>query len=92
MIQPDVARGKIPGVKRRLFNLLAAVSSVLCAATVVLWVRSSWVCDFVEHSEVKSDHVYERSFLSSDQGSLWLRRDVLTYDQISVSGAYREQR
>jgi len=27
-------------VKRRFFNLLAAVSLVLCAATVVLWVQS----------------------------------------------------
>jgi hypothetical protein len=29
-------------VKRRLFNLAAAVSLVLCVATVVLWVKSYW--------------------------------------------------
>jgi hypothetical protein len=32
-------------MKRRLFNLLAAVSLVLCVATAVLWVRSHLVCD-----------------------------------------------
>jgi hypothetical protein len=32
-------------VKRRLFNLLALVSLVLCAATVVLWVRTYWWTD-----------------------------------------------
>src|SRR3954454_11464667 len=33
-------RGTIRGVKRRLFNLLAAVSLVLCVATMGLWTRS----------------------------------------------------
>ena len=34
-------------MKRRLFNVLAAVSLVLCVATVVLWVRSEWKQDHV---------------------------------------------
>jgi hypothetical protein len=29
-------------VKRRLFNLAAAVSLVLCAATAALWARGQW--------------------------------------------------
>jgi hypothetical protein len=33
------------GVRRHLFNLLSAVSLVLCVATVVLWVRSYWLYD-----------------------------------------------
>jgi hypothetical protein len=34
-------------VRRRLFNLAAGVSLVLCVATVVLWVRSYWREDTV---------------------------------------------
>ena len=34
-------------MKRRLLNLLTALSLVLCVATVVLWVRSYWVSDAV---------------------------------------------
>jgi hypothetical protein len=36
-------------VRRRLFNLAAAVSLVLCVATAVLWVRSYWVFDALTH-------------------------------------------
>src|SRR4051794_30898317 len=32
----------MPSVKRRLFNLLAAVSLVLCVMTAALWARSYW--------------------------------------------------
>jgi hypothetical protein len=32
-------------VKRRLFNLLSAMSLVLCIATVGLWARSHWKFD-----------------------------------------------
>src|SRR5262249_45638429 len=34
-------------VKRRIFNLLAAVSLVLCGATVAIWVRSHWRGDSI---------------------------------------------
>src|SRR5438552_388460 len=46
----DRPRGKMPGVKRRIFNLLAVVSLVLCAATVVFWVRSYYRWDGVDWS------------------------------------------
>src|SRR5690349_18065632 len=32
-------------MRRRLFNLAAAVSMVLCVATAALWVRSYWIED-----------------------------------------------
>ena len=32
-------------MKRRIFNLLFALSVLLCVATVALWVRSYWVAD-----------------------------------------------
>jgi hypothetical protein len=35
-------------MKRRLLNLLTAVSLLLCVAMCVLWVRSYWVWDHVE--------------------------------------------
>ena len=34
-------------MKRRLFNILAALSLVLCVATAGLWVRSYWYADSV---------------------------------------------
>ena len=37
-------------LRRRLFNLVAAVSLVLCVATVALWVRSYWRSDLVKRS------------------------------------------
>src|SRR5690242_6266147 len=37
-------------MKRRIFNLLAALSLLLCAATVVVWVRSYWINDVVTRS------------------------------------------
>jgi hypothetical protein len=35
-------------MKRRLLNLLTALSLLLCAAVVVLWVRSFWAWEFGE--------------------------------------------
>jgi hypothetical protein len=35
--------GRMSAVKCRLFNLLAAISLLLCASTIVMWVRSYWV-------------------------------------------------
>ena len=40
------SRDDVP-MKRRLLNLLTAVSLLLCAATVALWVRSAEVSDMV---------------------------------------------
>ena len=37
-------------MRRRLFNLLAMVSLVLCVATVALWVRSYWRSDLIKGS------------------------------------------
>jgi hypothetical protein len=37
-------------MKRRLFNILSALSLVVCIATPVLWVRSLWVADTVHWS------------------------------------------
>jgi hypothetical protein len=42
-------------MKRRLLNLLTAVSLLLCVAACVLWVRSYWVADLVVRSGVAGD-------------------------------------
>ena len=39
-------------MKRRVFNLAAALSLMLCLATVALWVRSYWVRDDVMYRSV----------------------------------------
>jgi predicted RNA-binding Zn-ribbon protein involved in translation (DUF1610 family) len=45
-------------VKRRLFNLLAAVSLVLCAASAALWVRSYFVLDALWYEPISCDFEY----------------------------------
>jgi hypothetical protein len=61
-------------VKRRLFNLLAVVSLVLCVATATLWVRSYWRLDFVTTGQWDSSNgnrLFSRLFaLSSSWGGL----------------------
>jgi hypothetical protein len=37
-------------MKRRLFSATAFMSLLLCAVTVVLWVRSYWISDLLESS------------------------------------------
>ena len=37
-------------MRRRLFNLAAAVSLLLCVATVALWVRSYWSANYVYYT------------------------------------------
>jgi hypothetical protein len=39
-------------MRRKLFNLAAAMSLVLCVATAVFWVRSYWGSDYVEFEKV----------------------------------------
>jgi hypothetical protein len=47
----------IPPVLRRLFTIASAASLVLCVATCVLWVRSYWVADDLDHvDKARADH------------------------------------
>jgi hypothetical protein len=48
IVLTDSRFGTIPSVKRRLFNVLAGVSLVMCVATVTLWVRSYYRSDRAE--------------------------------------------
>jgi hypothetical protein len=41
------------GMKRRLLNLLTALSLVLCAASVVVWLRGYWRADLLQLSRVE---------------------------------------
>src|SRR5690242_677073 len=56
------APGNMAGVKRPVFTTLAAISLLLCAATVVMWVRSYWADDLWVLSQ------QPRSYFESDQG------------------------
>ena len=44
-------------MKRRLLNLLTALSLVLCVAVLALWVRSHWVRDTVEWANTDDPYV-----------------------------------
>ena len=43
MTRADGSPTKVMKVRRRLLNLLTALSLLLCVAVCVLWVRSYWV-------------------------------------------------
>jgi len=62
-------------MKRRLFNLLAAVSLVLCLATLPLWVRSYWRSD-------------DLSYTRSTQEELVNFGPQSTYGELSVVANY----
>jgi hypothetical protein len=64
-------------VKRRLFNFAAALSMLLCVATVVLWVRSYRVHDAVAWAEAGA--LYHT--LDSGWGRIaWKRAEPCPYD------------
>jgi hypothetical protein len=42
---------RVRHVPRILLNALTALSLILCAATVALWVRSYWIADVIERRE-----------------------------------------
>jgi hypothetical protein len=73
-------------VKRRIFNLLAALSLLLLLAVVALWVRSGWVVD-----EVKRDANWSSSSkwqgtmvgLASWKGHIEV---ILDYNRIRANG------
>jgi hypothetical protein len=65
-------------VKRRLFNLVCAVSFFLCISTGVLWLRSYWWFDYLSgHSQPTRDGYQYGSVVVSDTGrieiELWTR-------------------
>src|SRR6476646_3280501 len=53
---------KCPGVKRRLFNLLSAVSLVLFAIAITMWTRSYYSRDDHFYLVRKTSAYYVRSF------------------------------
>jgi hypothetical protein len=59
----------MPGAMRRLLRILTRVATVLslvlCVATVVLWVRSRWVCDYITVLDVPT---FEAQVCSHPQG------------------------
>src|SRR5438876_7748538 len=67
----------MPRVRRRLFNLAATVSLVLCVATVALWMRSYWTSDFL----LWRSRGYASVSLSACRGSVDLMRAHSTPDR-----------
>jgi len=63
-------------VRRRLFNLAAAVSMVLCVGTLVLWVRSYWIGDQWD---------FQRDSTRSGQSTLFAARANSSRGGIEVS-------
>jgi hypothetical protein len=56
-------------MKRRLLNLLTALSLLLCVAACVLWVRSYWTVDLIVFSPTRDSYS-----VWSQRGEVCLRR------------------
>ena len=64
----------MPPVRRRLLNLLTALSLLLCAAVVALWVRSyRGGGGFNGYPYLPDRRAYWEQLVVSDGGKLWLR-------------------
>jgi hypothetical protein len=85
-------------VKRRLFNLLAAVSLVLCVATVALWVRSFCVGDQVNYytaglrsrysmGTIRQNFVFSRLDIAFSTSIRALPKEGWSYSCIASTGA-----
>jgi hypothetical protein len=64
---------------RRLFNLLTALSLLLCVAAVALWVRSYWVADQVRRGRMQSPTTIVWWQVYSDGGAFGAGRTMLTF-------------
>jgi hypothetical protein len=60
----------IPGMFRRLYTLLSALSLLLCVATCVMWVRSYAVGDLVEYSRDRDG--YRRQGFHIASNASWI--------------------
>ena len=72
-------------MKRRLFNLAAVVSLMLCVAMLVLWPRSYWQCDLLERWTVR-DGALTGGWITSDIGSVLVGRMSVPNSRIRESG------
>ena len=57
-------------MKRRLFNMAAVVSMVLCLGTVGLWARSYWVLDRIDCGKTVNDRDINRLAIAA-KGRVW---------------------
>lgn len=59
-------------MKRRWFNIVTVCTLLLCLAFVVLWVRSYWVTDIIEHTTPYTERSgYWGIAVQSDRGSVF---------------------
>jgi hypothetical protein len=68
-------------MKRHLLNLLTALSLLLCVAVCVLWVRSYFAQDIVEHSTVAT----------TPAGFRWWSYSIATWKGVVRAGAIRHE-
>jgi hypothetical protein len=67
-------------MRRNLLNIVAVVSALLCAASVVLWVRSHWRSDSIEYgSSLNADHAQTTRTVVSEHGSIQYARARMEY-------------
>jgi hypothetical protein len=82
-------------VKRRLFNMLAAASLLLCIGTTALWIRSTWTLDSVEWTRVGARHSHFATAKRLELGTAyrgglylaWASAPTIYSDGASVGGS-----
>ncbi len=80
---------KWTAMKRRLFNILSAMSLLLCVALMVLWVRSYWVCDAVDCRIVWGGKTLIR--VIPNYGRIWVYYDTSEDSPSRLSLQYRTE-
>src|SRR3954447_26954767 len=77
-------------VRRRLFNLAAMVSLVLCVVTVALWVRSYIAQDWVVYQATRPvDRLWRQFTLVPNSGQVYLSRPRFKFGGDGLAGHYR---
>jgi hypothetical protein len=81
-------------VKRRVFNVLAAVSLLLCVTTVLLWVRSYWVGEMfrigLSRDEPPGIHFWRLKIFTGRGGvQLWLGDGIVGNGNPTMLGDLR---
>ena len=68
-------------MKRRLFNLLAGLSFLLCVVLIAMWMRSKWVSDGLAYGWSTLAPPFKQKYwiVQSDNGVLFARLDWLEY-------------
>jgi hypothetical protein len=84
-------RRRTTHLKRRLFDLAAAVSLLLCVASVALWVRSYFATEWLVYQKAEPSHrLWWKSAFVSGSGQLYLGYARVDFDAGGLVEKYQD--